>query len=471
MQGYVGAALSFIALLCWSANGLTAEAITEKDPHPAITFQRADEVYRFLADPSKRTDPFDGLKYIPLGDDPNRFVSVAGSARFRYNYYAPDLFGLGKTGTTEGGILLERYLLSTDWHLRDDTRIFFELGQHVAQDTNFPAGPNDQDQWDINQVFMDLSGSLGGIDGRARVGRQYVVLGSSRLVGLRDGPNVRERFDGGRLTFKDNAGNTVEALALRDVVTSLGAFDDSSTHGDELWGVYAVLKKHGATPSNIDLYYLGLDRSDSVYARGVANERRHSFGTRVWGEKDGWDWNWEAVLQTGTFGNTGIAAWTVASITGYTFAARDWKPRVFLSANIASGDNPKGRDLGTFNPLFPRLPYFEEAGFLAPENFKNLQPGLQFKLTEKVQLGIDWNFFWRENNHDAVYVRGLRPLAGTKAAQGSFVADIATLSAQWQVSRNILLEGGYSHFFAGDVITHAAGKDSDFAYSAVTLAF
>jgi hypothetical protein len=133
-------------------------------------------------------------------------------------------------------------LLSTDWHLRDDTRIFFELGQHVAEDKNFPAGPNDQDQWDINQVFIDLSASLGGIDGRARVGRQYVVLGSSRLVGLRDGPNVRERFDGGRLTFTDNAGNTVEALALRDVLTSLGAFDDSSTHGDELWGVYAALK-------------------------------------------------------------------------------------------------------------------------------------------------------------------------------------------------------------------------------------
>jgi alginate export protein len=311
---------------------------------------------------------------------------MAGSARFRYNYYSPDLFGLGKTGTKEGGILLERYLLSTDWQLHDGARVFFELGEHVAQDKNFPAGPNDKDQWDINQAFMDLSASLGGIDARARVGRQYVTLGSSRLVGLRDGPNVRERFDGGRVTLTDSAGITVEALALRDVVTALGPFDDSSTHGDQLWGVYAVLKKIAGTPSNIDLYYLGLDRNDAAYARGVANERRHSFGTRVWGEKDGWDWNWEAVLQTGTFGNAGIAAWTAASITGYTFATLAWKPRLFLSANIASGDNPKSGNLGTFNPLFPRLPYFEEAGFIAPENFKNLQPGLQFKPIEAVLL-------------------------------------------------------------------------------------
>jgi len=151
-------------------------------------------------------------------------------------------------------------------------------------------------------------------------------------------------------------------------------------------------------------------------------------------------------------GDAGIAAWTAASITGYTFATLAWKPRLFLSANIASGDNPKSSNLGTFNPLFPRLPYFEEAGFLAPENFKNLQPGLQVKPMEAVLLGIDWNFFWRENNLDAVYVRGLKPLPGTQTAQGSFVANIATLSAQWQVSRNILLEGGYSHFFAGEVI-------------------
>src|SRR5207249_11301117 len=112
---------------------------------------------------------------------------------------------------------------------------------------------------------------------------------------------------------------------------------------------------------------LGSSRQDARFARGTADERRHSLGTRLFGKRSALDWNFEFVGQFGSFGDVDILAWTAASDTGWTFANLLAKPRAFLLADIACGDHG-GSNLGTFNPLFPRGAYFDEASLIGPQN-------------------------------------------------------------------------------------------------------
>jgi hypothetical protein len=162
----------------------------------------------------------------------------------------------------------------------------------------------------------------------------------------------------------------------------------------------------------------------------IADKTRHSFGTRLFGIRAGWDWNYEGIYQIGTYGSLTINAWTAASNTGYSFKTLKWRPRLGLSANIASGDeNTRDNQLNTFNPLYPNLTYFEEAAMLAPQNFFNLMPSLTLQPLTNVRLSVDWNFFWRLSKNDAVYVRGLKPLTQTVGLNGQFVTHAISATA------------------------------------------
>ena len=64
------------------------------------------------------------------------------------------------------------------------------------------GGPRgaDEDKLDLHQAFVDIRAWTHGKDGLTlRIGRQELSLGSSRLVSFREGPNVRQSFDGLRL--------------------------------------------------------------------------------------------------------------------------------------------------------------------------------------------------------------------------------------------------------------------------------
>ena len=73
-----------------------------------------------------------------------------------------------------------------------------------------------------------------------------------------------------------------------------------------------------------------------------------------------------------------------------------------------------------------------------------------------------FNFFWRLEENDAVYVRGLNPLPGTAQVGGDFVAHTPSVSIDYQWNRHLSMDLSYSHFFIGEVIRNAGGSDVDF---------
>ena len=117
----------------------------------------------------------------------------------------------------------------------------------------------------------------------------------------------------------------------------------------------------------------------------MGRELRHTVGTRFWGSRGGWDYNSEATLQLGAFGDGRLRAWGTAHDTGYTFRSARFQPRVGLTAAVASGDsgNPNA-PLGTFSPLPTGALYYGQGVNLnRPSNIIQIDPRLVCRLRSR----------------------------------------------------------------------------------------
>ena len=182
------------------------------------------------------------------------------------------------------------------------------------------------------------------------------------------------------------------------------------------------------------------------------------------------DWNFEFVGQFGSFGNDGILAWTAASDTGWTFANAPTKPRAFLRADIASGDHG-GSNLGTFNPLFPRGAYFNEAALIGPQNLMDLQPGVEFALTKSVKLTTSCDFVWRESLDDGVYGVALNLQVPPGASRDRYVGTFPSASLAWQASRHLNLTLNYVAYLFGDFVKESLPSQRNGNYVSAVATF
>lgn len=450
---------------------VTAEAAAETPARPAFKPLRQDEDWSALCDPALRSGLLDRVKCMPLGADGRARLSLGGEIRERYEYTHNPLWG--DDPQDDDGVFLQRYLLQGDLRAGANLRLFGQLYSALAEGRAGPTSPVDENQLDVQQAFVELSGGLPEDGtGLLRAGRQELRYGSGRLVDVREGPNVRRKFDGGlgRLSRGDWR---LDLIAARPADDEPGMLDDGTNGSQALWGGYLVGTSPGWLPfgSAIDLYYLGYRNDDSSYQQGTAAETRHSVGTRLWGERAGWDWNWELIGQAGEFGHGDIRAWSAASDTGYTWQGVALTPRLGLSANIASGDeNPDDADLQTFNPLFPRGSYFSEVALLGPRNFYNLHPFLTLNPTERTSITTDVDFFWRLETEDGIYSPSGQLLRSGAGSDARYVGTEISLNASWQVTDRLALTGVYAHFFPGRFIEET-GSSKDIDYFELTLKF
>jgi len=446
--------------------GLVTAASAETVVAPALKLIRYEEDWSGYWNSANRAHTWlEPLKHVRAGH--GRYLTVGGETRQRYEVFRNPSFGIDPADGN--GYYLHRYMMHADVHFGERLRVFGQVKSGIENGRKGGPRVPDEDRLDVHQAFVEFQPRQGIA---LRAGRQEVNLGSSRLISIREGPNVRLSFDGARLSLQSRRW-TVDLLALRPARTRRGVFDDSSDHKQSLWGVYA------ASPA-IDVYYLGLDRKHSEFAQGRGREQRHSIGAR-WFRKlqRQWDFDYEAVWQFGSFGETGessIRAWTVASNTGYTFAAARGKPRIGLKADVASGDrNPDDRRLGAFNALFPKGAYFNQADLLGPYNLMDLHPSVAFHVGRSVTISPDADFYWRQSTHDGVYgIPGdlLFPVPRETFGKDRYIGSNAGISIEWRASRYCTVESQYLHFYPGPFLKRASlPKPVDFVSIWMTLRF
>jgi hypothetical protein len=430
---------------------------------------RFDDDYGCFRDPENRDDLLGDIKLVPLDLDEWAFLSLGGEVRQRYEYTRDPLFGADPQD--RAGVWLQRFSLHGDLSLGSHVRVFAQLSSSLELGREAGPSPVDENELALQNAFLDLNLPLGTYaDLTLRGGRQELQFGSGRLVDVREGPNVRRTFDAARATA-ELPGWRIDALAARPQRPRPGVFDDEVNYDQALWGVYVVGGRDWLLAGAVELYYLGFENDAGAFAQGTARERRHSIGVRFHGEERGWAWNWEAIYQFGSFGAGDISAWTIASETAFTFEQGPWRPRIALSANIASGDsNPADADLGTFNPLFPRGNYFSEAAVLGPRNFFNIHPFVTVRPTEAWSLTADVNFFWRLETSDGVYAPAGQLIRGPSGSDDRFVGSGVSLTSGYALAENLSFTAIYTYFFAGDFIK-ATGPSDDIVFLEFTLQF
>lgn len=451
---------------------LVATELPAQTSLPRFQLLRAEEDWGVLAGESKLAEPWLRLKYIPLR--PRWYLSLGADARIRYERYATESFGTATPDDT--GYLQQRYMTHADLHA-GKLRFFGQIHSVTQQFRRGLPRANDVDTFDVHQAFLEPAFAIGRRRFALRAGRQEIRIGSTRLTGIREGPNVRLSFDALRLTLSEGTSWQLDALAGRPVVTSRFAFDDKPESGRLFWGAYATRKLRPADGLSLDLYYLAHARRAGRFTQGLAEETRHSGGVRLWrpvSPKFPLDYDWEFVWQGGHFGSGRIHAWYAASETGYTLTRAPLRPRLGVKANVASGDrDPADRNLQTFHGLFPDTKDFREQVGPGPANSIIVRPLIEFNVPVAMHLlsvtfGCD--SFWRSSRQDGIYTFGGAHLITGAQSDARYIGTKPSVVLQLPLSRFTTASIIYSHLFPGRFLKDVLPRQTP-TYAAILLTF
>lgn len=432
---------------------LAAAGVARAQETPAFKPVRADEDYAYLRTVPDRAG-FDPLRYIPLGDE--AYLGLGGEARWRVDAGSAPRFGLGRE--TADTFALGRLLVSGDLHLGPAIRAYGELGLHRDLGKRAAPSPTDRDGLDAQVLFVDLTPAPGW---RLRLGRQELQLNpTQRFVAVREGPNIRQSFDGVRVTR--TVGNLkLDAFHLQPVVLSPGVFDDKRSRSQRFYGLYVTTRL--SPQAGLDTYLLGLERDGARFGSITGDERRVSLGARLAGSVGPVDYEAEGVAQGGRFAGRRIRAFAASAGGGYTLE-RPWKPRLGLRLDLGSGDSdPTDQRLETFNPMFPKGAYFNETGLTSWGNLIALRASLGVTPARALSLEASYTAHRCRTRADAIYLQPLTPLVPRCGGPSKDLGGAAQLDGTWQVSRNLKLQGQLVHHTAGEALRVRGGKAVTFA--------
>jgi hypothetical protein len=110
------------------------------------------------------------------------------------------------------------------------------------------------------------------------------------------------------------------------------------------------------------------------------------------------------------------------------------------------------------------------------QNIHDLEFSVKVQPVKAVTMKAEYHAFWLETTEDSWYrangATTVRPLNAVSRAAGNYAGSEIDLTVQWNVNKWLQVEGGYSHFFAGDYLADTGpSDDADFGYVQAKLSF
>lgn len=439
-------------------------------PGPTYNALRDKDDFSYLdSEPgSYKSDFFDPIKNIRVDDDWR--VSFGGEVRIRL-MSETNVRGFGAIEPAQDTFLLHRVFVHTDVRYRNLFRFFVQGVNAMVEDRDFPALGIDENRFDFQQAFVDLSVLGDAVPLTLRLGRQELLYGRQRLVSPLDWANTRRRFDGVKLFWR-GADFDVDAWWTKVLVVdrSEGLHREPDEYDEDrdfygLYFTYKAVEDHG-----IDVYFLSQRRTDNaVNANGNRGDLSlYHMGTRLWGKTGPWDYETEWGGQWGKFAGETIQAWMFTADGGYTLADVPWSPRLGVGVDYASGDDdPTDNVHQTFNQMFPLgHAYLGYADLVGRQNIFDARVDLTAKPTRNLTTKIAYHALWLDESADALYNAGgvatRRVLSGNVSNELGHELDL-TASFKLDVHSSVLL--GWSHFWGGSFINASGpGEDADLLY-------
>jgi hypothetical protein len=446
--------------------GISSGYAGDQPERPVLKANRWQEDWSVLQNASLRTGPLDSLKYISLSaEDPQRYLSLGATLRERFELNDASGFGIGNR--SRDSWLIQRFQIHADLHLNEHWRLFTELEDARAFDKTTVGGA-DQNHLDLRLAFAEYVDKTVDHTLKARIGRQDFAFDLQRFVSSRDGPNVRQSFDALWADWETSDWRVI-AIASHPVQYLDGRHFDDKSNSDVAFHMFRVERLVDGK-NELSGYYALYEEQDAGYLDAQGDETRHIFDARAAGSANGYDWDLEAMAQTGTVGSKDIQAWGGGSRLGYTWQTIPWTPRFGLQLDAASGDRHGGDGkLGTFNPLFPNGYYFSLAGYTGYSNLIHVKPSLTVKPVSGLSVQTAVGLLWRQTTEDAVYTQPNLPVAGTAGQGGRWTGYYDQLRMDYAFTRNLSGAVEAVHYEVGDALKDAGGDDSN--YLGVELKF
>ena len=148
------------------------------------------------------------------------------------------------------------------------------------------------------------------------------------------------------------------------------------------------------------------------------------------------------------------------------------KPAPWMKVYVQAQDS---REINSDRPDFPGA-LGAEGDDAFGQNLHDLEVSMKAQPLKTVSLKAELHAFWLATTDDAWYrangVAQVRPLNAVGRNADSYAGSEIDLTATWNVNKHLQVEGGYSHFFAGDYLSDTgASDDADFGYIQAKLTF
>lgn len=303
-----------------------------------------------------------------------------------------------------------------------------------------------------------------------------MAFGSTRLAGLREGPNIRQDYDLIRTTYHGQD-SKIDVFYGKEVLLSFEAFDNKSNffnsdgQNAKFWGIYsqfAYKQESGKT----ELYYLGFDKPSSAFDDATGDDIRHSLGIRRFENiNKALRHNTELTYQFGETGNKNASAWAFETEWHYMFYKNKMQPEIGLKLDIISGDKTNGDDkIQTFNPLFANPAYFSLAAVLAPSNMFNIHPSFSIKPVDKLNIYFEWISSFRYSKNDGIYSPPRFLFQSGQQTDERYIGSQFGTELSYQFDRHFSFTLDFSYFITGKFLD-ATGNSHNNLHIAPTLSY
>ncbi|WP_058754965.1 alginate export family protein [Sphingomonas endophytica] len=432
------------------------------------------EDWRGMRDPAKRDDPLDRLKFLPLTESGDVYLTLSGEFRYRVQETTnPDLRDREAQRQDR-----TRIFAGADLHLGDHVRVYGELAHAGLQGINL-GNPNAnlRNKLTLQQGFGEVKGTIGGAEVGVRGGRQEFSDGPNLLLAVRDDPTLHFVLDGVRGYVRGKRVR-VDLFDFNFVnYGKQGLGDDRTDHARRFSGAtfgYVVPNDVlGKSKLFFDPFVWRLRTDRATWGRTTAREERMFYGLHLYGDIDRTTIDWTVNYQDGSFGNRSISAWQAFLAQTWRIAANPNAPRVGVHVDYASGGGAADGqgDLRTPSGLYGNNIYYSYQLFLTPTNLLAISPNITVQPVKNLRVTAEYTMAYRPNEDEAVYRASGAAFAGTQNVAGKHIADLIRAQAVWSVTPRISLTGRYEHMMVKDALSRAGYRDSDFLAGWISFRF
>lgn len=431
------------------------------------------EDWRVMRDPGKRNDPLDRLKYLPIDDDGDAYLTLSGEMRLRINHTTNP--NLRETRAQRQDI--RRLVGGADVHLGPNLRFFGELAHGGISGVELGAPPATlRNDIAVQQAFVEGNATIGNLALGVRYGRQEFTDGPNLLVSQRDNNTIRYTLNGWRVWAR-GARVRIDAFDLRptqygDLGTDDDVIDPERRFSGATLGLVLPTRWLGGSKLYLDPFLWRRRNRVGTWGGRIGPATRYYLGARLWGEVGSLSLDWSVNHQWGHFIEQRTDAWQVFLSQSYRLGSSRSAPRIGFHADYASGGGGygDGKLRNAYAPFGNNI-YYSYALFLTPSNLIALAPSLTVSPTSRLRVTAEYQFTWRDSVTDAVYRANGQPFVGTQNGRAAKIADVARVQLIWSITPRLSFTGRYEHLDAGPALTNAGYRSSDFLAGWISFRF